>query len=73
MCSSDLQVWDTPEDFDYRELQVSVGAGLRYATLIGPIRADLAWRAYAPPYFDDPNYFVAHPGLAVYLALGEAF
>jgi translocation and assembly module TamA len=67
------QVWDTPEDFDYRELQVSVGAGLRYATLIGPIRADLAWRAYAPPYFDDPNYFVAHPGLAVYLALGEAF
>lgn len=67
------QVWDTVEDFNPRQIQVSLGGGLRYGTLIGPIRADLAWRAYSPPYFHDPNYFIAHDQVTAYLALGEAF
>ena len=35
------QVW--PREFDLGDLEVSPGIGLRYNTLFGPIRADLAY------------------------------
>lgn len=39
------QVWDGNGRFDFNRLVVTPGFGLRYATPIGPIRVDIAYRA----------------------------
>jgi outer membrane protein assembly factor BamA len=61
------RVWDRPGNFGFDELQWSVGGGLRYATPIGPIRADIGYR------LQDPAYFESQPQWAFHLGLGEAF
>lgn len=61
------RVWATAADFDPRGIQVSVGAGLRYRTSIGPVRFDVARR------FGSPTEFASEPQWAVHLGLSEAF
>lgn len=61
------RVWDRAENAAFDELQWSVGAGLRYTSPIGPIRADFAWVPEPDPYF------AAEPGWAFHLGIGEAF
>lgn len=61
------RVWATLSDVALSEVQVSVGAGIRYRTSIGPIRLDLAWRV------GDPAEFADEPRLAVHLGLSGAF
>jgi len=61
------QAWRTPGDFSLAQLQPSAGVGFRYATPIGPIRLDLAFRLRGD---EGP---VQHPGLNVHFGLSEAF
>ena len=62
---------------DPRRLQWAAGLGIRYRTLIGPVRLDLAsripWGVYVPRA--DPNNVTAHsePNMALQLSVGEAF
>ena len=37
-------VWGDWNGFDLLDLHYAIGAGLRYNTLIGPIRVDFAWK-----------------------------
>jgi outer membrane protein assembly complex protein YaeT len=37
-------VWAGPSDFDLTDLRYAIGPGLRYQTLIGPIRFDFGWQ-----------------------------
>lgn len=57
------QVWGTPDDVDFGELEYTVGPGLRYYSIIGPIRADLGILVSDP---DDVT-------LSFHLSLGQAF
>ena len=47
---------------------VTLGGGLRYSTLIGAIRVDLAFRL-----FPDQDRFPLQPSWALHLSIGEAF
>ena len=54
------QVWERgSQPSDVRGLRVTPGVGLRFATLLGPVRIDAAYNGYAaepgPLYFQDNN------------------
>ncbi|MDP2304670.1 MAG: BamA/TamA family outer membrane protein [Pseudomonadota bacterium] len=61
------RVWDRVDKFNFSEIQVSVGGGVRYGTPVGPIRLDVGFR------LSDPEYFDGHPRPTVHLSLAEAF
>ena len=62
------RVWPTAADFSVDSLQWSTGGGLRYATVIGPVRADFGWRLgpQDPAFPDSPRW-------AIHFGLSEAF
>ncbi|HUD72340.1 MAG TPA: translocation/assembly module TamB domain-containing protein [Dongiaceae bacterium] len=57
-------VYRTVEDFSFRDLRLSAGAGLRLATPIGPFRAEYGW-VLDRQEGEDPGTF--------YISIGEAF
>jgi outer membrane protein assembly factor BamA len=73
-------------EFNFAELHLSLGLGLRYASPIGPVRVDLGWRvpgmqkldgdgplpdiSDTPPYKDED---AQAGGLALSILIGEAF
>ncbi len=61
------RTWRTFADVGLASMQVSLGGGLRYDSLIGPVRIDLARRMG-----DDPA-FALYPRWAVHFGLSEAF
>jgi len=61
------QAWRTPGEFTLAQLQPSAGLGFRYATPIGPVRLDVAFR------LREDEGPVQHPGLNVHFGLTEAF
>lgn len=60
------RVWATPDQFRWDGLQWSVGGGLRYATAIGPVRADFGWRL-------GDGFPGQTPRWALHFGLSEAF
>jgi outer membrane protein assembly factor BamA len=62
------RVWPTVSDFSFGGLQWSVGGGIRYATVIGPIRGDVGVRL-GPDTPDLPRL----PRWALHFGLSEAF
>jgi outer membrane protein assembly factor BamA len=60
-------VWPDRASLDLRQLQSSVGTGLRYKSPIGPVRLDVAWRLGDPAMFSQERRFGVH------FALAEAF
>lgn len=62
------RVWPEVQDFSFDSLQWTVGGGLRYATVIGPVRADFGWQL-GPP--DD--LLPDGPRWAIHFGLSEAF
>lgn len=58
------QVWETWSDADW-ELAVGAGLGIRYATPIGPLWADVAWPV--------ANRGFSEPGARFYLGIGRPF
>lgn len=61
------RVWDRIDEFSFPTIQYTVGAGLRYATPIGPIRLDVGYRLGNAEYFEK----LKRP--TVHLSLAEAF
>ncbi len=64
-------VWATTEEFAPGELQWTAGGGLRYATPVGPVRADFGVRLNDPPA--DWGIPVDERRWAFHLSLAEAF
>lgn len=62
------RVWPAVSDFSLVGLQWSVGGGLRYATVIGPIRGDIGVRL-GPDAPDLPQF----PRWTLHFGLSEAF
>lgn len=58
-------VWPEWNGFDLLKLHYAVGAGLRYNTMIGPIRLDFAWKVNRQE-LDTRTY-------EIHVSLGEAF
>ena len=58
-------VWPRPSDFELLDLYYSAGWGLRYATPIGPVRLDFAWKLNQQPF--DAGKFEFH------LSIGQTF
>ncbi|MCG8603491.1 BamA/TamA family outer membrane protein, partial [bacterium] len=58
-------VWEKWNGFDLLSLHYSIGAGIRYNTLIGPIRADFAWKLNKQPL--DSGIFEFH------ISIGQSF
>jgi translocation and assembly module TamA len=68
------QVWAKPADFDAAMLQFSLGAGIRYATPVGPIRLDVARRLGGWQQTEEQlARFGVHSLWGVHLSLSEAF
>jgi translocation and assembly module TamA len=73
--------------FDVRNLQYAVGAGIRYKTVFGPLRVDVAYRLptdggnqptvevleLLPGNVLNPKGRHAYPFVSVHLSIGEAF
>jgi translocation and assembly module TamA len=61
-------VWAEIGDVVFTDIQPTAGTGLRYATPIGPIRLDIAFRLRR----DDPDFVLDKP-YAFHFSLSEAF
>ena len=59
--------WGDASEVAWKELQPSVGLGIRYDTAIGPLRLDWAWRTR------DTQEFRNQPRWALHAGLGEVF
>jgi len=46
-------LWETPKQFKFDDIAVAIGAGVRYYTIVGPIRFDIGFKFY--DYAPDPN------------------
>ncbi len=58
-------VWPEWDGFDPGDLHYAVGAGLRYNTVIGPVRFDFGWKLNKQE-FDTSNY-------EIHFGIGQAF
>jgi translocation and assembly module TamA len=66
------QVWSRPKDLSFDTLQWTVGGGLRYATAIGPIRADIGVRL-GPDHNQSAAEQTGQPRWTLHFGLAEAF
>lgn len=64
------RVWDKAANASLAELQWSVGGGLRYASPVGPIRADFGWVLNPADYFRQQY---GYQPWSIHLGIGEAF
>ena len=46
-------LWETPEKFKFNDIAVAIGGGLRYYTIVGPVRFDIGFKLY--DYAPDPD------------------
>ncbi|MFQ5769316.1 MAG: BamA/TamA family outer membrane protein, partial [bacterium] len=58
-------VWENWLGFDLLDLRYAIGTGLRYNTLIGPLRLDFAWKINRQAQ-DNKNY-------EIHISIGQAF
>lgn len=69
------ETWSEFKSLDINEWQLAVGAGLRYRTMIGPIRLDFAYRLRDPAGHEKGLQIFGTKGCqcGVHFAIGEAF
>ena len=58
-------VWEDWNGFDLLGMRYAIGAGIRFNTLIGPLRLDFAWKINKQAQ-DDKNY-------EIHISIGQAF
>jgi outer membrane protein insertion porin family len=46
-------LWESPKKFTFGDIAVAIGAGVRYYTIVGPIRFDIGFKLY--DYAPDPG------------------
>jgi outer membrane protein assembly factor BamA len=75
-------VWERPEDATwrrmfsfsngagYKDMKYTAGAGVRFATPVGPVRLDYGWKLRLPRG-DEPNTITGRGAFA--FSLGQAF
>lgn len=64
------RVWDKSTNATFDQLQWSVGGGLRYASPVGPIRADFGYVLNPADYFTQQY---GYQPWSIHLGIGEAF
>ncbi|MCP4661289.1 MAG: BamA/TamA family outer membrane protein [bacterium] len=52
-------VWADWRDLDTADLKPGIGFGLRYLSLVGPVRLEVGWKLDAEPGEDDPVFFLS--------------
>ena len=59
-------IWENPKDFDFSQIAMSIGAGIRYNLFIGPIRFDVGYKLYDPSNRELSKF-------AFHFGIGQAF
>lgn len=59
-------IWETPKEFDFSQIALSVGAGIRYNLFIGPVRFDVGYKLYDPSKRELSKF-------AFHFGIGQAF
>jgi outer membrane protein assembly complex protein YaeT len=52
-------VWASPEQVNFSDVEWGPGLGLQYVTPAGPLRAEYAWRINAPPDASGGQFFIS--------------
>lgn len=65
-------IWEKPKDFDFSQIALSIGAGVRYNLFIGPIRFDVGYKLYDPGKKFDPSR-ADLSRFAFHFGIGQAF
>jgi outer membrane translocation and assembly module TamA len=66
-------VWDSLETIQLQGLRVTVGGGLRYNSVAGPIRFDIGVRLGDDPFGTNDAKVGVEPRVGFHFGLGEAF
>ena len=72
-------VWESEQNFRFDQIAYSIGFGLRYDLVIGPIRFDFGFKLYDPRSSDDEKWLFDNLSIiftdkfAFHFAIGEAF
>jgi outer membrane protein insertion porin family len=59
-------IWENPKNFDFSQIAMSVGVGIRYNLFIGPVRFDVGYKLFDPSNRDLPKF-------AFHFGIGQAF
>ena len=65
-------VWRTEWQYDFRDLKADAGAGLRYFTVVGPVRLDVAWQLTPIPGLVSDGELQSRRW-RVHFSIGQAF
>jgi outer membrane protein insertion porin family len=69
-------VWERGSDVRAEEIALAIGFGIRYNTLIGPIRIDFGFKLYDPDQPADRQWLINRPffkDMAFHFGIGHAF
>ena len=59
-------IWDKESDFEFNQIAMSIGAGVRYDVFIGPVRFDVGYKLYDPSNREGSKF-------AFHFGIGQAF
>jgi translocation and assembly module TamA len=57
------QIWTRRDDIDWSDIELAVGPGIRYYTLVGPVSADVGFLLTHPSGFE----------YTFHISIGQAF
>ena len=64
-------IWDSPNEFNFKDVAVAAGFGFRYSTPFAPIRVDFAFKVWDP--FTHKNIYLKEDSFKFQIGIGEAF
>jgi outer membrane protein assembly factor BamA len=71
-------VWEDHKEFEFNEIALAIGFGVRYDLFIGPVRIDLGFKLYDPRDTENKWLFgnfgrIFKDKFAVHFGIGQAF
>jgi outer membrane protein insertion porin family len=74
-------VWEKETKFNFKQIALAIGLGIRYDTFVGPLRIDIGFKLYDPLasddigkwLFDKPSNIFKKKKFAIHFGLGQAF